>query len=75
MTKKTLHTDVEDILHKSLGYSKIPNGGFVPLKKITKLIKSYDTNIKKKNNIIDIFNKKKDKFISVKDDLNVIDEL
>ena len=64
MTKK-INTDI---------LAQIPNGGFVPLKKNTKLIKSFNTNIKK-NNIMDIFNKKKEEFINTKENLNIIDEL
>jgi hypothetical protein len=52
----------------------IPNGGFVPLKKINKIIKSFNTKVKK-NNILDIFNKKQENFIDNKNDLIVIDEL
>lgn len=66
MTKKI---DTENNITRN-----IPNGGFVPLKKNTKLIKSFTTNVKK-TNIIDIFNKKKEKFINDKENLNIIDEL
>jgi hypothetical protein len=67
MTKKNKIYD-ESNLHT------IPNGGFVPLKKINKIIKSFNTKVKK-NNILDIFNKKQENFIDNKNDLIVIDEL